>query len=165
MKLFEIKNRFSGAVLFSLETENLKLAIETAVKAGADLRGADLRGADLRDTYLRGADLRGADLRGADLRGADLCGADLCGADLCGAKIRADITIQQEPIQISGLVWYVTIWDRHMQIGCEFHSHDSWKTFSDDQIGMMDNKTARKFWDEHKTSLLALCDTHAKKVT
>ena len=75
MKLFEIKHRISGSVLFSLKTETLKLTLEAAVKAETDLTGAYLRGA-----YLTGADLTGADLRGAYLRGADLTGADLRGA-------------------------------------------------------------------------------------
>jgi len=60
MKLFEIKHRISGSVLFSLKTETLKLTLEAAVKAETDLTGA----------YLRGADLTGANLTGADLRGA-----------------------------------------------------------------------------------------------
>ena len=77
----EIKSRWTGSVLFSLETESLKLAVEAAVKQGAYLTGAYLTGADLR-----GADLRGADLTDADLTGADLRGADLRGADLRGAK-------------------------------------------------------------------------------
>ena len=89
---FEIKSRFSGAVLFSLETDSLKLCVEAAVKSGANLSGADLRGAhlygaDLRGAHLYGADLRGAHLYGADLRGADLSGADLFGADLSGADL------------------------------------------------------------------------------
>jgi len=70
MKLFEIKHRISGSVLFSLKTETLKLTLEAAVKAETDLTGAYLRGADLTGAYLTGADLRGADLRGADLTGA-----------------------------------------------------------------------------------------------
>ena len=80
MKLFEIKHRISGSVLFSLKTETLKLTLEAAVKAETDLTGAYLRGADLTGAYLTGADLTGADLRGAYLRGADLTGADLRGA-------------------------------------------------------------------------------------
>jgi hypothetical protein len=103
MKLFEIKHRISGSVLFSLETETLKLTLEAAVKTGADLtgadltgaylRGADLTGADLTGAYLRGVDLRGADLTGAYLTGAYLTGADLTGADLRGAYLRgADLT-------------------------------------------------------------------------
>jgi hypothetical protein len=93
---FEIKSRYDASVLFSLETESIKLCLEAAVKHRADLRRADLRGADLRGAYLQHADLRGADLQGADLRGADLqhadlqCaylrGADLQHADLQGAK-------------------------------------------------------------------------------
>jgi len=69
--LFEIKHRFTGAVLFSLETESLKLCVEAAVKSGADLRGAYLGGAYLFGAYLFGADLGGADLRGAYLGGAE----------------------------------------------------------------------------------------------
>jgi uncharacterized protein YjbI with pentapeptide repeats len=104
----EIKSRWSGSVLFSLETDSWKVALEAAVKSGADLCGANLRDADLRGANLRGAnlrdadlcganlrdaDLRGANLRGANLRDADLCGAnlrdaDLCDADLCGANLR-----------------------------------------------------------------------------
>ena len=94
----EIKSRYSGDALFSVEAKSLKIAIEMAVKQGAnleganlrgaDLIGADLRGADLEGAYLRGAYLRGAYLEGADLRGADLIGADLRGADLRGADLR-----------------------------------------------------------------------------
>ena len=73
----EIKNRWTGSVLFEYEKEDntLKDTVEEAVKQGADLSEAYLRGA-----YLSGADLRGANLRGADLRGANLSGANLSGA-------------------------------------------------------------------------------------
>jgi len=106
----EIKNRFTGSVIFTYEKENatIKDAVEQAVKErakligadliganlrganliGADLRGAKLRGAKLRGADLRDANLRGAKLRGANLRGANLIGADLIGADLRGAKLR-----------------------------------------------------------------------------
>jgi len=84
---FEIKSRFSGAVLFSLETESLKLCVEAAVKSGADLYGADLYGANLYGANLSGADLSGADLSVAYLSRADLYGANLYGADLYGAYL------------------------------------------------------------------------------
>ena len=79
----EIKNRWTGKVLFEYEKENntIKDTLVEAVKNRAYLRGAYLGGADLRDADLRGADLRGADLRGAYLRGAYLGGADLRGAE------------------------------------------------------------------------------------
>jgi uncharacterized protein YjbI with pentapeptide repeats len=83
----EIKDRWSGAVLFRAVVNTLLKAVEKARSDNVSLRGAYLRGADLRGAYLRGADLRGADLRGADLRGAYLSGADLSGADLSGAYL------------------------------------------------------------------------------
>jgi hypothetical protein len=77
--LFEIKHRFSGSVLFSLETGSLKLCVEAAAKGGADLSGANLRDANLGGANLGGADLGGADLGDADLGGANLGGAKLVG--------------------------------------------------------------------------------------
>jgi Pentapeptide repeats (8 copies) len=147
--IFEIKHKLNLSVLFSLETESMKLCVEAAVKSGADLRGADLRGADLRGADLRGADLRGADLRGADLR---------------GAKIHDGIIITKAPIQISGLEWPITIWDKHMQIGCEFHSHEEWRNFSDNDWLRMGGKEALRMEREQFAMLIALCDKHRPKV-
>ena len=64
----EIKNRWTGNILFEYLSENntIKKTVSEAIKSGADLCGADLCG--------------------ANLYGANLCGADLYGADLCGAK-------------------------------------------------------------------------------
>ena len=86
----EIKNRWTGAILFEYEKENnsVKDTLIEAVKNKAYLRDADLRDAYLRGAYLGGADLGGADLRGADLGGADLGDADLRGAYLRGADLR-----------------------------------------------------------------------------
>ena len=94
----EIKNRWTGNILFEYLSENntIKKTVSEAIKSGADLRGADLCGASLCGAdlcgaslcgaNLCGASLREADLRGADLRGANLRGANLRGANLCGAK-------------------------------------------------------------------------------
>ena len=49
---FEIESRRGGSVLFSLETESLKLAVEAGVKAKANLEGANLRGASLEGANL-----------------------------------------------------------------------------------------------------------------
>ena len=94
----EITHRLSGAVLFGVEAQSWRFALEIAVRLGtnlrdADLRGVDLRGADLGRANLRGADLGRADLRDADLRGANLRGvnledANLLGANLWGANLR-----------------------------------------------------------------------------
>ena len=72
----EIKSRWDASILFSLETESLKLCVEAAVKYRANLFGANLSSANLS----------GADLSRANLSSANLFGANLSGANLFGAK-------------------------------------------------------------------------------
>ena len=68
----EIKNRWTGSILFEYLSENntIKKTVSEAIKSGADLRGAYLRGADLCEADLCEAYLCGANLRGANLREA-----------------------------------------------------------------------------------------------
>ncbi|HXI70274.1 MAG TPA: pentapeptide repeat-containing protein, partial [Verrucomicrobiae bacterium] len=65
----EIKNRWTGNIIFSITADSVKLAVKAAIEQKVVLRGAVLRGADLSDAVLRGAVLRGADLSDAVLRG------------------------------------------------------------------------------------------------
>ena len=67
----EIKCRFSGSVLFAHEQEDntVKMTVEAAVKARANLAGAYLARANLAGAYLDGAYLDGAYLAGANLVG------------------------------------------------------------------------------------------------
>jgi hypothetical protein len=58
---FEIKNRLSGSIIFSIETENWKLAVEAALNAKADLSSADLSYANLRYANLSYANLSSAE--------------------------------------------------------------------------------------------------------
>jgi hypothetical protein len=90
----EIKCRFSGSLLFEHDAEEntLKLTVEAAIKAGANLAGAylagaNLAGANLAGAYLAGAYLDGANLDGAYLDGANLDGANLARANLAGANL------------------------------------------------------------------------------
>jgi len=85
---FEIKHKLTGMVLFSLETDSMKLCVEAAIKNRIDLRGSDLSGSNLSCSNLRGSDLRGSDLSGSDLSGSDLSGSDLSGSDLRGSDLR-----------------------------------------------------------------------------
>jgi hypothetical protein len=164
---FEIKNRFTAAVIFECDAENMRLAVEMAVSSGANLRGADLGGADLRGANLRGANLRGADLGGADLGGADLGGADLGGADLRDAYLRGvqygDYAISIPPLHILGLYWDVLIVDDAIEIGCQTHPIDKWDAFTNKEIGAMDSR-ALAFWTEHKALIIAAARLHAAKV-
>ena len=67
----EIKNRFTGSIVFSSTKTTFKEAVEEAKNSGANLCNADLSDANLS---------------GADLRNANLCGADLCNAELQNAR-------------------------------------------------------------------------------
>lgn len=84
---FEIKHKSTGAVLFTMKTESMKLCLEATIASGANMRDAYLRDAYLRDANLSYADLSGADLSEANLHGANLSYADLRDANLSGADL------------------------------------------------------------------------------
>jgi hypothetical protein len=84
---YQIKHRFTGAVLFETEAESLREAVEKAVVAGAYLADANLADANLAGAYLADANLADANLAGANLAGAYLAGAYLADANLAGANL------------------------------------------------------------------------------
>ena len=88
----EIKNRWTGEVIYACKAKSMRLAVQAAIKADANLRDANLRYANLE-----GADLEGADLWNANLEGANLEGANLdysCWPLWCGSnKVKVDAKI------------------------------------------------------------------------
>jgi pentapeptide repeat protein len=72
----EILNRYTNAVIFAIDADSKRAAVEAAVRSRADLSWADLSWADLSGANLSWADLSGADLSGANLSGANLSGAE-----------------------------------------------------------------------------------------
>jgi len=68
--LHQIKNRWTGAVLFELECGSLKICLEAGVKAKANLSYANLSAANLRAANLSAADLSAANLSDANLSAA-----------------------------------------------------------------------------------------------
>ena len=116
----EIKSRFDSSILFSIETDTLKLAVELGVKSGADLSRANLSRANLS----------GADLSGANLSWANLSGADLSVADFGKSKF---------PIQILGHKHFMqTSADGKLQIGCHVHTVAQWEKNAE-KIGNAEN--------------------------
>jgi len=84
----QIKDRFTGAVLFECDTPD-------NVSSGLAVRDA------LEKAVASRANLSGAELYGADLSGANLSRANLSGADLSGAK-NAELVIAQTRILPDG---------------------------------------------------------------
>ena len=88
----EIKNRFTGNVIFTSTKTTWKEAVEEAVENCADLSEANLHYADLCDADLREANLYEANLYEANLSEANLYSADLRDANLSEANLyRADL--------------------------------------------------------------------------
>jgi len=192
--MFQIKNRFTGAVIFECELSadvagkeyrfQLGFAVKKAVEAGANLAGAylvganlasaNLVGANLADANLADANLVGANLAGANLAGAYLVGANLAGAYLAGAYLAGaylanakwsdGIIINKRPLQLYGLDYSVTILDDHMQIGCELHVLSEWRDFDDRRIAQMDGLRSANFWKAHKDALLSLAASAGRGV-
>ena len=88
-----------------------------------------------------------ADLSGADLRRADLSGANLSGADL---------------IIITWSHWTTYITKGHVRIGCQSHTLEEWREFSDDQISDMDPRSIN-FWKQNKELIISLCERFEDK--
>ena len=86
----QIKNRWTGSILFEYEKENntMKDTLQEAVKIGINLRNAFLIGADLSGIDLGGIDLGGINLREACLRGAYLVDTNLADANLVDANLK-----------------------------------------------------------------------------
>ena len=121
----DIKNRFTGNIIFSINADTL---------SGANLSRADLSGADLS---------------GADLSGANLSGANLSRANLSGADLWACIGNMHELKTISIEKWIVTYSATDLQIGCKKFSIERWRGLSDQEINALDTD-ALEFWRKFK---------------
>ena len=93
---FEVRNRWTGAVMFSAEIEceadasegvKIGLAVKWAVNTGANLARANLTDANLTDANLTDANLAGAYLARANLTDANLTDANLTDANLTDANL------------------------------------------------------------------------------
>ena len=143
----QITALFSGSVLFEHEAENntVYLTLVAAVKARANLANASLAGANLANAYLANAYLGGANLGGANLVNANLGGANLDGE-----------VLNKAPISLINLQWSILITGQYMRIGCQRHTHEEWRDFTDVEIGNMEIG-ALAFWRKWKAPLLAIC--------
>ena len=173
---FEIKSRWSGEVKITVDIEceenqsqsvKLGLAVKAALLSGANLSGANLSGADLRVANLsvanlRGANLRDANLSGANLRDANLRGANLRGANLRDANLRDADGNNRELKSVQFGVYVACMSEFSIAIGCEQHSPEEWKGFSDKRISMMCGN-ALEWWKEWKEAIFKVHSTFAPK--
>ncbi len=153
----DIACRFYGSVLFSHECENntMRITVEAAVKARANLDGAKLARANRA----------GANLAGAYLDSANLAGANLAGANLDSAKIKDYCTLKGERpiIQIGPIgsrcayfAAYITDKGLRFDAGCQRQiTREVFEARLADEHG--DNIHAKEY-----RAALALIDVHAE---
>ena len=172
----QITARFTGLVLFEHEAENntMKLTLEAAISARANLAGAylacanlaranlaraNLAGAYLACAYLDGANLARANLDGANLDGANLACANLAGANLADkSELQGDRPILQiGPIgsRCAYFVAYLTNNGLRLHAGCFFGTRDEFEKKLQDEH---DNNDHAK---EYRAAL-AMIDAHAE---
>ena len=136
LPLIEIKNRFSGAVIYSERHATIKDAVISARNISADLRSADLSSANLIS---------------ADLRSADLSSANLSGANLSGANLPSGFRVAH--LCFGG--WPVTITAQHTAIGCQRHDNDKWLAWLPDDVSHMHSQ-AESWWKDHGEAVKAV---------
>ena len=75
----QIKNRWTGSIIFEYEKENNTIAdtVNEAIKNKANLSESNLSGSNLSRADLSGADLSGSNLSGANLSGSNLSESNL----------------------------------------------------------------------------------------
>ena len=77
------------------------------------------------------------------------------------ARVSGDARVS--PVVITGLNYVITITDKHIKIGCEFHLITEWKKFSDKRILEMDGKSALTFWKNHKKVIIETAVFHSNR--
>ena len=107
----EIKNRWTGDIIFTSTKTTYKEAVEEAIKSKANLSWADLSKANLSKANLSWADLSKANLSGANLSWADLSGANLSGANLSDANL--------SNATIDGCLFYMGNGNRNFEALCK----------------------------------------------
>ncbi len=165
----EIKNRYTGAVLYTHKTTEkrqasgfaIRDALEAACKADADLIGADLTGTNLYGVKLTYADLCGALLTGTNLYGVNLTGTNLYGVNLTDAKVRSHQLVGERPYLQIGPIGsrcaQMTLWitkdGPYIQTGCFFGTRAQFESAVNAEHGA--NKHGKEY-----TAALALIDAH-----
>jgi len=61
------------------------------------------------------------------------------------------------PIQIASPEYYIFIYDKHIKIGCEFHTINDWFSFDHGKIIKMDGERSLSFWKKWKKVLQEIC--------
>ena len=129
---FEIKSRWTGEVIFTDDID-----CDDGASHSINLGFA-----------VKVAVNANANLAGANLAGANLAGANLNGLSGLNGWVKC--------IQIED--WPITYTSEVMQIGCQRHSHEEWRGFSDAEIRGMDGMKALNFWRKWRETIFKIIE-------
>ena len=99
----------------------------------------------------------GKGIQYTNLSYANLCFANLSGADLSGANLKNVIGNGKEIKTLIIGTYHISYTSNQLAIGCEQHSHDIWRAFTDNEISNMDSD-ALDWWDLNKELIFTLLD-------
>ena len=99
-------------------------------------------------------------LSGAAAGCADLSFADLGGADLSFAKLSGAAAGNNREIKTLQLgEYYTVITSEKIAVGCQAHTLDKWKAFSDRDILEMDGKDGLAWWKQWRDVIFRVHET------
>ena len=129
---------------------------------GGEFLGGKFRGGEFLGGYFLGGEFLGGEFLGGEFRGGEFLGGYFRGGYFLGGYFRGE-AITKAPIFIFNIgKWCASITSKMMAIGCQHHTHEDWKNFTDDQISDMANG-ALEFWSRNKSFLLEICRTESEK--
>ena len=134
--MIEIKRWDTGEVIYSGEFSSVKDCLEAGVSKAINFCYANLNGAELNSANLNNAQMNYANLNNAELNNAELNGAQLYGAQI--NSVFACIP--------SGEPYYIFISGQVVVAGCQSHSPEAWKNFTECEIKNMDGDKALDFY-------------------
>ena len=146
-----------------LRYADLRYATLTGVNLeGANLGYINLEGANLSYANLINVNLRGANLKGTNLKGTNLKGTDLRGVDLRNTNLRYCIGNNKEVKSLQIGTYLISYNEDILNIGCQSHKLDAWKTFTDNEILEMDDISALDWWKLNKEIIISLVERELK---
>ena len=75
------------------------------------------------------------------------------------ARVFRGVHISKLPLSFNGLEWPVMVADKHVNIGCKWHTTDDWENFTDAEIDSMDCD-ALAWWRVNKHLILQIAKHH-----
>ena len=79
------------------------------------------------------------------------------------ARVSGDAMVSDRVINLIFKRYSVTVINDYISIGCQTHTYEEWKNFTDYQIAKMDGADGLVWWHNHKDIILKICENNFKE--